>query len=140
MNGDEVFRELITALTEARVKEKEQALFYRALAAEAEDSGLTVEAERLNELHADEQHHLSRLTARLLELGATPDDLRRVKGPRSSLEAWEAEARRREGVEVGWYEQQLGADLDDRTRALFTEILESERKHHEQLGGKWMPA
>jgi len=136
----EVSPGLIAILGEARAREKEQALFYRGLAASAAEAGLRVETERLNELHADEQHHLSRLTARLLELGATPDDLRRVEAPGSSLEDWEAEARHREGAEVGWYEGQLGADLDGRTRALFEEILESERKHREQLGGKWMSA
>jgi rubrerythrin len=140
MTGGEVSLGLIVTLGEARAREKEQALFYRSLAASAEDAGLPVETERLNELHADEQHHLSRLTARLLELGGTPDDLRQVGAPRSSLEGWEAEARRREGAEVGWYEERLGADLDERTRALFEEILASERKHREELGGKWMSA
>ena len=66
---------LIEPLEQARAAEKAQALFYRALAAEAEARGNERLSERLNELHADEQHHLSRLTARLLELGATPDDL-----------------------------------------------------------------
>ncbi len=64
--------DLIAALEEARAAEKEQALFYRALAAEAERRGDAALSERYNELHADEQHHLARLTARLLELGAAP--------------------------------------------------------------------
>ena len=56
------------ALLEAsRLREKAQTLFYRALAAQAIAAGDDDASERLNDLHADEQHHLSRLTARLLE-------------------------------------------------------------------------
>ena len=131
---------LFSVLAEARRKEKAQALFYRALAAEAEEAGLPIETERLNELHADEQHHLSRLTARLLELGGSPEDLRGMEAPPSFLESWEDEARGREDSEIAFYEDQLDGELDERTRALFDEILESERKHREQLRGKWMSA
>lgn len=132
--------DLITALQRARVAEKEHALFYRALAAAAEARGDAGLGERFNELHADEQHHLSRLTARLLELGATPDDLQ------PSLEAveidgWEAAAREREEAEVGRYEALLGGlDLDAQTEALLREILHTERHHAAELGGKWTPA
>jgi len=59
-------RDALEALHEARAAEKEQAAFYRRLAAEAEALGDDALAERLNGLHADEQHHLSRLTARSL--------------------------------------------------------------------------
>lgn len=128
------------ALAEARRLEKDQTRFYRSLAAEAELAGRAAEAERLNELHADEQHHLSRLTARLLEMDVKPDDL-----PGGlldvSLDGWQEEARDREAREVRLYELLLErSDLDDHTRAIVEEILGSERQHHRHLGGKWMPA
>jgi rubrerythrin len=126
-------------LGESRRREKRQALFYRHLAAEAELARMLEDAERLNELHADEQHHLSRLTARLLELGGEPEDLGGVETPAAPTD-WEAVAREREDEEVRWYEERLAAEMDDRTRALLDEILESERKHRDRLGGKWMSA
>lgn len=131
---------LIAALGRARRMEKEQTRFYRSLAAEAELAGRADEAERLNELHADEQHHLSRLTARLLELDVAPEDL--PGGLMEvSLDGWDAEAREREAREVEAYEELLEReDLDDHTRAIVEEILASERQHHRHLGGKWMPA
>ena len=128
-------------LERSRRMEKEQTLFYRALAAEAELDSREEEAERLNGLHADEQHHLSRLTARLLELGEVPADLARLERPDVDLDMWEEEARRREKEEVEWYGECLEeADLDEETRGVLEEILTSERHHHEELGGKWMPA
>lgn len=132
--------DLITALQRAREAEREHALFYRALAAAAEDAGDAALSERFNELHADEQHHLSRLTARLLELGATPDELRpRVQAP--PLDAWEAEARRRENDEVRRYEALLAAGTADaHTTSLLREMLSTERHHAAELGGKWTPA
>ena len=63
---------LMELLQEGRQRERAQALFYRILAGEAEVSGDQAAAERLNELLADEQHHVSRLTARILELGGAP--------------------------------------------------------------------
>ena len=128
------------ALAEARRREKAQTLYYRALAAQAETEGAAAAAERLNELHADEQHHLSRLTARLLELGGRPEDL--PGGLREAvLDGWEDEARERESAEVTFYEEFMEMEgLDDVTRAIVKEILESERQHHRHLGGKWMPA
>lgn len=132
---------LVRLLEESRVREKRQTLFYRALAAEAEWSDRPDEAERLNGLHADEQHHLSRLTARVLEVGGRPADLRDVGRPEVTLEAWEEAARVRETEEIGWYEDALERDsLDDETRSVLREILESERHHRERLGGKWMSA
>jgi rubrerythrin len=131
---------LLEWVAESRRREKSQALFYRNLAAEAEEAGRADDVERLNELHADEQHHLSRLTARLLELGATPGDLRDVPGPVASLEGWETLARRRESDEISWYEDALSEAIDAATRAALLEILESERHHHEELRGKWMSA
>ncbi len=121
-------------------RERAQTRFYRALAAEAELQGQERDAERLNELHADEQHHLSRLTARLLELGGQPAELPAGAAREIKLEGWESVARTREAGEVEWYEALLTGGLDPDTRALFEEILESERRHRDVLGGKWMPA
>ncbi len=132
--------DLITALQQAREAEKEQALYYRALAAAAEEAGDAALGERFNELHADEQHHLSRLTARLLELGATPRDLTR-RGTPAGLNGWEDAARRREEAEVSRYESLLSAGgVDAQTAALLREILDTERHHAAELGGKWTPA
>ena len=128
-------------LEESRVREKRQTLFYRALAAEAELGERAGDVERLNELHADEQHHLSRLTARLLEMGHRPADLRDVVRPETPDEGWEEEARRRETAEIEWYEGLLEEDgLDEGSRAVVEEILASERHHRRELGGKWMSA
>jgi len=128
-------------LAEAREREKGMTLFYRALAALAEDAGRPADAERLNDLHADEQHHLSRLTARLIELGGSPADLRSITRPDVDLEVWEGAAREREADEVAYYRAWLEPGEDDEeTRALIEEILESEEHHHRDLGGKWMPA
>lgn len=130
----------IDALQMCRSAEKEQALFYRALAAEAEERGDAERAERLNELHADEQHHLSRLTARLLELGASPAELDSARAQPTPYDAWETIARRRERDEVRRYEILLAQALDEATARLAREILETERHHAEELGGKWTPA
>lgn len=131
----------LALLEEGRLREKRQTLFYRSLAAEAEWSDRLDEAERLNGLHADEQHHLSRLTARILELGGRPADLREIARPDTSLEGWEDTARTREDDEIAWYEEVLeGRELDPELRRIVEEILASERHHRERLGGKWMSA
>lgn len=134
---------LVEILERSRAREKRQTLFYRALASQAELGGDPEAAERLNELHADEQHHLSRLTARMLEVGEVPVDLARAERPTVELEGWEEEAREREEDEVAWYErlleEELG-ELDETTRTVLEEILSSERHHRRDLGGKWMPA
>ena len=127
-------------LGECRERERVQTLFYRDLAAEAERQGAYDTAERLNALHADEQHHLSRVTARILEVGAEPVELSGLKPPVVPLEEWEAEARRREEEEVTWYRDLLAGDMDPVTRGILEEILESEEHHRRELGGKWMPA
>lgn len=127
-------------LEEGRRRELRQALFYRLLSADAESAGDAATAERLYDLLADEQHHVSRLTARLLELGAKLADEPRGRGEVPPLEGWEKEARRREADEVAWYESALTRTDDAHTRAIFREILDSERQHLEHLGGKWMPA
>lgn len=131
---------LTAALEEARAAEKEQALFYRALAAGAEERGDAALSERLNELHADEQHHLSRLSARLLELGAGLADLSGVATDPATPERWEAAARIREQAEVLRYERLLEGEMDEATRRLVEEIVDTERHHAEELGGKWTNA
>ncbi|HYJ79011.1 MAG TPA: ferritin-like domain-containing protein [Longimicrobiaceae bacterium] len=132
--------ELIAALEGARAAEKAQALFYRALAAQAEARGDGALSERLNELHADEQHHLSRLTARLLELDAAPADLARLAADPADVDGWEAVARPREQAEVRRYEALLAGEPDPHTAALLRDILDTERHHAEELGGKWTVA
>jgi rubrerythrin len=129
------------ALLEAsRAREKAQTLFYRALAAQAVAAGDEDTTERLNDLHADEQHHLSRLTARLLELGGTPSELYAVPAPGGEIQQWERIAREREADEVAWYERAATLALDPTTAAIVREILESERHHAQALRGKWMSA
>lgn len=127
-------------LDASRAREKGQTLFYRALAAQAVAAGDDDATERLNDLHADEQHHLSRLTARLLELGHAPADLSAVPAPGGELDGWEAVAHEREADEVRWYEQAAQLPLDETTRAILREVLESERHHAAGLRGKWMSA
>ena len=126
-------------LREARSRELEQALFYRTLAGLAEDDGDGPLAERLNELLADEQHHVSRLTARLLELGQSPGGTR-PEAPQVYLDGWLGEAETREAAEVAWYEDALARVEDSATAGVLREILESERNHLHALGGKWMSA
>lgn len=132
--------DLIPALEAARAAEKAQALFYRALAAEAENRGDDALSERFNELHADEQHHVSRLTARLLELGAPLADIADLTGDTVPVEGWETEAAPREQAEVRRYEQLLETEMDEATRGLIEEILDTERHHAAELGGKWTTA
>jgi rubrerythrin len=131
--------EAVRILQEGRRRERGRAAFYRLLAGDAELAGDEATAERLNELLADEQHHVSRLTARLLELGATPDDAGDVPEV-PGLDAWQAAARALEADEVAWYERAVERVDDQGTAQVLREILASERHHHEQLGGKWMPA
>lgn len=127
-------------LHDARAAEKEQALFYRALAALAEERGDTALSERLNGLHADEQHHLSRLTARLVELNEPLADLSHVASPAVELGEWESVAQVREADEIAHYEMLLAQDIDADTRAMIESFLEAERAHERELGGKWMDA
>ncbi len=141
MRGKRVNTDKIPGLLEeSRLREKAQTLFYRALAAwaEAEEKGELVE--RLNDLHADEQHHLSRLTARLLELGETPRPLSAEPPEIQDPNHWEALAQAREEEEVIWYRETLQEDLDPKTRGLLEEILASEKHHSRELAGKWMSA
>jgi rubrerythrin len=131
---------IIRQMHEARLAEKQQSLFYRALAAAAEDAGDDGLSERLNELHADEQHHLSRLTVRLMELGEPVSDVGGEASPGVTLAGWEALARGREAEEVARYAHLLAEQLDAKTRHMLEQFLEAERGHEATLGGKWMGA
>jgi rubrerythrin len=131
---------IIEALQRCREAEKSQAVFYRRLAALAESAGDEPLSQRLHDLHADEQHHLSRLTARLLELGARVADLSHVAAPDAGLDDWEPVARGRERAEAERYQAAALLPLDEPTSALIEQILETERHHARELGGKWMPA
>lgn len=132
-------RETLDALHEARAAEREQAAFYRRLASAAEDSADEQAAERLNGLHADEQHQLARITARLIELGEAPRDIAAAPPPAEFAE-WEEMARVREREEVKRYEALLDGSLDQATADLLREILDAERQHEATLTGKWMGA
>jgi len=135
-----VNEDVIRLLEQSRVAEKEQALFYRALAAQAEADREDDLSQRFHDLHADEQHHLSRLTARLIEIGRTPSDLTGVRSPSVDLREWESATRSRERLEVDRYAAIVALELDGPTRLLIEEILGVERQHAAELGGKWTPA
>jgi rubrerythrin len=132
--------EIAGLLQEARLAEKRQSLFYRSLASAAEAVGDAALSERFNELHADEQHHLSRLTVRLMELQQPLPDLGEEPAPDVHLEGWEELARGRETEEIARYAHLLNHPLDDKTRHMIVQFLEAERGHEELLGGKWMGA
>jgi phosphoheptose isomerase/rubrerythrin len=138
--GPTMTSETIELLHEARAAEKQQALFYRALAAAAEDRNALDLSERLNGLHADEQHHLSRLTVRLVELNEPVASLDAERAPAVSLDGWEDEARRREAEEIARYNRLLELELDGRTRGMIAQFIVAERGHAGALGGKWMGA
>jgi rubrerythrin len=127
----------VPLLEASRRAEKEQALFYRRLASDAEARGAVELAARFHDLHADEQHHLSRLTARLVELGHVPIDLGDLRMVAVDADGWEAVARRREEEEIRRYEALAAAPVDAQTRALAEEFLGVERNHARELGGKW---
>ncbi|MGH7501315.1 MAG: ferritin-like domain-containing protein [Longimicrobiales bacterium] len=141
----------LAALEAARAAEREQTIYYRALAGLAEEGGDAAAAERINGLLADEQHHFSRLSARMMEVGHAPTEAP-IRGNRTdgshggsnpaatALNGWESVAREREHAEIERYESMLRLPLDDRTRAMIDEILASERRHARELGGKWMGA
>jgi len=134
-------REMLVQLHAARAAERDQSLFYRALAGEAERRGDAALSERLNGLHADEQHHVSRLTARLLELGEALEELPPPSLPEVALDDWEPLAQEREQVEAERYDALLAhGELDEQTRRMLQEFLGAERHHERTLGGKWMGA
>lgn len=132
--------DLLELLVAGRARERAQARFYRGLSTRADRAGDAVASERLNELLADEQHHVSRLTARILELGGRPESGDAPVPAEVELAGWEAEAERREAAEVAWYEAALDDLRDPPTRGILEEILASERHHLSELGGKWMAA
>ncbi len=132
--------DLVALLQEGRRRERAQTLYYRRLTGLAEEAADAVAAERLNALLADEQHHMSRLTARLLEMGAPAEVVDVPPVPAVALDAWEDDARHREQEEVAWYEEAVAMVADEATRATLIEILSSEKHHRDELGGKWMPA
>ena len=140
MNAEPPGAATMKQLHEARLAEKRQALFYRSLAAAAEAANDTDMSERMNGLHADEQHHLSRLTARLVEFGEPVADLGAETAPVVRLDTWEQEARARERDEIERYERLIRERLDAKTRAMIEAFLAAERAHAEMLGGKWMGA
>ncbi len=131
----------VPALHEARALEKEQAQFYRVLSGQAEDHGNLEDAEALNGLLADEQHHLSRLSVRLVELG---EELAAFSDEHLPSEAvypsWHEVARIRERKEITRYERILDQDLDAETRKMIEGLLGTERQHEEHLAGKYTDA
>ena len=129
----------LDALRAARAAEKEQALYYRALAVEAENRELVADIEDLNGLLADEQHHLSRITVRLVELGYEAGELH-ARAPECDFNGWREAAQTRERAEVARYENILELPLDDETRTAIQNILEVERAHAAHLGGKYTEA
>lgn len=129
--------ETIGLIEAARRAEKDQALYYRRLAADAEARNEPALAERLHDLHADEQHHLSRLTARLIELGREPGDVAGGRATEALTDDWETTARAREHEEIMRYEALLAASLDDQTHSLVESIVSVERNHAAVLAGKW---
>ncbi|HEY0674548.1 MAG TPA: hypothetical protein VGD27_19885 [Longimicrobiales bacterium] len=129
------------ALHEARVLEKEQAQFYRVLSAEAEERGNAVDIEALNGLLADEQHHLSRLSVRLVELGEELAPLSDQNMPSDAIyDSWQHVARIRERKEIARYETILQLPLDADTAAMIRGFLEVERQHEQHLAGKYTDA
>lgn len=131
---------VVDALERSRREEKAQSIYYRRLGAAAESAGDEALAARFHDLHADEQHQLSRLTARLVEMGISPAPLDDVTAPEPELAGWEARAREREEAEVLRYEAFLQLPLDAATRGLAEQIVEVERIHAGELGGKWTMA
>lgn len=131
---------IVAELERGRREEKAQSLYYRRLGAAAEAAGDETLAARFHDLHADEQHQLSRLTARLIELGLAPESLDDVTAPAPDLDRWEERARAREAAEVERYEALLLLPLDQPTRALAEAALQVERLHAGELGGKWTMA
>lgn len=127
-------------LIEAYHAEREQARWYRALSVLAGDADNDEDVEALNGLVADEQHHLSRLKNRMVELGVEfhtdVTDFTDFTG----YPAWKDEARKRERAEIARYEALLAIDLDDETKEMLRGILDTERHHEKNLGGKYTQA
>jgi len=130
----------VLLLQAARLAEKEQALFYRALSTIAEERSDLQDVEALNGLLADEQHHLSRISVRLVELGHETAQLN-AAAPACDYRHWRSQARQRERAEIDRYQRLLEqSDLDEETRQMLRGILEVEREHEKNLGGKYTEA
>jgi rubrerythrin len=131
----------VPALHEARALEKEQAQFYRVLSAQAEEHNHTEDIEALNGMLADEQHHLSRLSVRLVELGEELAPLSDEHMPSEVVYPnWHEVARIRERKEIARYEALLQQNLDAETAVVIRGLLETERQHEEHLSGKYTDA
>jgi rubrerythrin len=129
------------ALHEARALEKEQAQFYRVLSGQAEAADNLEDVEALNGLLADEQHHLSRLSVRLVELGEELAAFSDEHMPSEAIyENWQDVARIRERKEIARYEGILKLALDDETAAMIRGFLDVEREHEKHLAGKYTDA
>ncbi len=63
-----------------------------------------------------------------------------MAGEPAGTARWEAAARVRENAEVLRYQRLLDAPMDAATRTLLEAILDTERHHAEELGGKWTNA
>ena len=131
---------IMHALQQARRAEKEQALFYHALVKRAEQADALEEMENLSGLHADEQHHLSRLSVRLLELDQDLVDLGDARAPEVVYPDWQGQARAREQAELARSRALGGLPLDAATAALIADIIAVEEQHAQTLGGKYMSA
>lgn len=131
--------ETIRWLREARAAEKAQTLFYRALSATAEVRRAEADIEDLNGLLADEQHHLSRISVRMVELGAEIPHLD-IATPNCDYSDWRHDARLRECEEIARYERLLEQPLDEQTATMVRGILAVERQHELNLGGKYTEA
>lgn len=128
-------------LHEARALEKEQAQFYRVLSSQAEEAGNDEDIEALNGLLADEQHHLSRLSVRLVELGENLAPLSDAIMPSDAVyDNWRNVARTRERNEIARYERILELPLDDETARMIHSFLDAERQHEQHLAGKYTDA
>jgi rubrerythrin len=129
------------ALHEARALEKEQAQFYRVLSGLAEEQGRLEDVEALNGLLADEQHHLSRLSVRLVELGEELAPLSDAHLPSDAVyPSWQEVARIRERKEIARYQDILELELDAETKRMIQSFLAAEREHERHLGGKYTDA
>lgn len=128
-------------LVQAYFAEREQARWYRALSVLAEEAGNEEDIEALNGLVADEQHHLSRLKNRMIELGFA-EQVHEVQQQVHEVHYpdWRPRARMLERAEIARYEALLRQDPDEKTRDIIQGILETERLHEQNLGGKYTSA
>lgn len=127
-------------LVQAYFAEREQARWYRALSVLAEEAGNEEDIEALNGLVADEQHHLSRLKNRMVELGVEFHTDYTDSKDFTGYPDWKRAAREREREEIKRYEELLKEELDAETREIIKKILETERAHEQNLGGKYTEA